>query len=600
MSSRKLLQQAIGLTLVVLLLGGCGGAQAGPTVTAQPLAAPSEPMDTPAPTLTLTLLPPTDTPTPAATPTPTVTPTPQVQWIPVKGGENLIQDAFWECVPGVDVVNGKLVITTGSNYQTPVNQYGPHLEIHDDFGVSATIEAATNDLVAISLFGALPQGEWWQGIKRLDVGISSSEVSVTIWDGTKPTPATSRSFRASGLSRKVQLELRKVGSEFIVRANGVEVGRLDDPRLFIDGKVYLGVNVAPRNQLTVHSLSALAVQGREANVQISKPWITVPVKGTPGPSLRSLAQARGIRIGAAVAPEPLLGETLYAETLGREFNILTTESAMKFEPVHPSRDHYTFCYADAIVAFAKASDMQVRGHTLVWHHQLPGWLTEGNFTRDELEMILQEHIFTVVGRFRGQVTYWDVVNEAVADDGSLRDTIWLRGIGPEYIDLAFRWAHEADPQARLFYNDYGGEGLGPKSDAIYSLVQGLLQRGVPIHGVGLQMHISLGSSPKPQDVVENMNRLGALGLEVHITELDVRIEGPVTEEKLAAQASIYCDLLEVCLSAQNCKAFVLWGFTDRHSWIPQFFPGSGAALIFDESYHPKPAYNALIDVLSGH
>lgn len=320
---------------------------------------------------------------------------------------------------------------------------------------------------------------------------------------------------------------------------------------------------------------------------------------TPRSSLRSFVQARGVQIGAAVAEGPLRRESLYAQTLGREFSMLTPENAMKFEPLHPDLDRYNFGAADSIVAFAKANAMQVRGHTLVWHDELPRWLTERNFRHAEIMAILREHILTVVGRYRGQVVAWDVVNEAVADSGRLRNTIWLKGIGPDYIDLVFRWAHEADPQARLFYNDYGAEGLGRKSNAIYTLAQSLRKRGVPIHGVGLQMHVELESPPNLRDAAANMDRLAALGLEVHITEMDVRIKRPVTKEKLAAQARIYRDTLAVCLSTQSCKAFVLWGFTDRHSWIPQFFSGSDAGLIFDESYRPKPAYNGLMDVLLG-
>jgi endo-1,4-beta-xylanase len=217
----------------------------------------------------------------------------------------------------------------------------------------------------------------------------------------------------------------------------------------------------------------------------------------------------------------------------------------------------------------------------------------GSFSREEWINILRDHITTVVSRYQGKIYAWDVVNEAVNDDGSLRDTVWLRNIGPEYLDLAFRWAHEADPNALLFYNDYGGEGLNQKSNAIYDLVNGLLDRGVPINGVGLQMHVSLEYSPSPQEVAENMARLSNLGLDVHITELDVRLELPVTEEKLAAQARIYQELLEVCLNVDNCKAFVMWGFTDRYSWISSFFRGYGSALIFDSSYHAKPAYYAL-------
>lgn len=316
-------------------------------------------------------------------------------------------------------------------------------------------------------------------------------------------------------------------------------------------------------------------------------------------SLRYLAENRGIFIGAAVAIAPLQKDNKYREVLAREFNLVTAENVMKFDRLHPERDRYNFTNGDAIIDFAKNNDMQVRGHTLVWHHSLPKWLTEGNFSREELIAILQKHIFRVVTHFRGQVIAWDVVNEAIDDDGSLRKTIWLQKIGPEYIELAFRWAHQADPQAKLFYNDYGGEGSGKKSDAIYALIQQLLQRGVPIHGVGLQMHVSVKNPPSPQAVATNIQRLAALGLEVNITEMDVQIQdGTGTEaERLSLQANIYQNMLNACLSVRSCKAFVLWGFTDKHSWIPWFTGKPDAPLIFDKSYHPKPAYYALREAL---
>src|SRR6266436_8337096 len=202
---------------------------------------------------------------------------------------------------------------------------------------------------------------------------------------------------------------------------------------------------------------------------------------TPLQSLRSLAQARGMYIGTVVNVDALQSEEQYRGVLAREFNIMTPEVSLKFDATEPELNHYDFDGGDTIVAFAKAHNMQVRGHTLVWYRALPSWLTAGNFSRSELMDILRQHIFTEVSHYRGQVNIWDVVNEAVNNDGTLRDSIWLGGIGPQYLDLAFRWAHEANPQARLFYNDYGGEGLGPKSDAIYALLKSLLQRGVPIN-----------------------------------------------------------------------------------------------------------------------
>ncbi|MBN1220146.1 MAG: endo-1,4-beta-xylanase [Anaerolineae bacterium] len=318
----------------------------------------------------------------------------------------------------------------------------------------------------------------------------------------------------------------------------------------------------------------------------------------PGVSLRTLAEAQNVYIGAAVAAGPLQDEPIYGETLAREFNMLTAENVMKFESVHPDPKTYSFSAADALVDFAEEHAMQVRGHTLVWHNQLPPWVIEKKWERDELSKVLEDHISTVVGRYRGRVVAWDVVNEAIDDNGSLRQTVWLEGIGPDYIELAFQAAHEADPEALLFYNDYNGEGLGRKSDAIYELVQDLVQRGVPIHGVGLQMHVSVGRHPLPEKVAANIQRLSALGLKVHITEMDVRIESPTTETDLARQAQIYGEMLHVCLAAPSCEAFVLWGFTDRYSWIPDVFYGWNDALIFDPSYQPKPAYYALLGELA--
>jgi endo-1,4-beta-xylanase len=192
---------------------------------------------------------------------------------------------------------------------------------------------------------------------------------------------------------------------------------------------------------------------------------------------------------------------------------------------------------------------------------------------------------------------WDVVNEAIDDGGNMRDSIWLRVIGPDYIEMAFRWAREADPHAKLLYNDYSGEDMGHKANKIYELVKDLKARGVPLDGVGLQMHFEAGKYPKVQDMAANMRRLGELGLEVHVTELDLRVNEPFTPEKLEQQARAYREILEVCLAAPNCRDFIMWGLTDRHSWVPGFFKGTGAALIFDEALQPKPAYFSLIDAL---
>jgi endo-1,4-beta-xylanase len=317
--------------------------------------------------------------------------------------------------------------------------------------------------------------------------------------------------------------------------------------------------------------------------------------------LRSLATTNGKSIGAAARADPLAGEPAYADTLSREFNVFVPENELKWDIVHPARDTYDFAVPDSMVAFAEAHQMQVFGHVLVWYWQLPAWLTEGGFSREELMAILEDHIKTEVGHYRGRIAAWDVVNEAVADDGTLRHTIWRDTIGPEYVDMAFQWAHEADPDARLFYNDYGGEGLGTKSDAIYALVSDLKQRGIPIDGVGLQMHTSIAWPPSPQDVAANIARLGALGLDVRISEMDVRIQdgAGARQQKLAAQAKVYGDMARVCIGSPACSSFMMWGFTDKYSWIPWFTGHPDSPLIFDESYQAKPAYWAIYSAFGG-
>jgi endo-1,4-beta-xylanase len=336
----------------------------------------------------------------------------------------------------------------------------------------------------------------------------------------------------------------------------------------------------------------------QASTQIQKNQV-VQTHQTPVPSLRSIAQTHDFFIGTTVNVDALQEEQQYKDVLATEFNMVTPEVSMKFDATEPERGHYTFTEGDTLVAFAKAHGMQVRGHNLVWYIALPNWLATGHFSRDELISILHDHIFAEVSHYRGQVNIWDVVNEAVNNDGTLRDSIWSRGIGPDYLDLAFRWAHEANPQARLFYNDYGAEGLSQKSDAIYNLVSGMIKRGVPINGVGLEMHVSVNGYPQPQDVLANMQRLAAMGLEVQITEMDVKIQDDPRpmQVRLDGEAQIYRDMLSTCLLVEQCTAFVMWGFTDLHSWIPGATGHADAPLIFDATYHPKPAFFALMDVL---
>jgi endo-1,4-beta-xylanase len=315
--------------------------------------------------------------------------------------------------------------------------------------------------------------------------------------------------------------------------------------------------------------------------------------------LRVAADQHNFLIGAAVAMTPFANEAVYYQTLRREFNIIVAENAFKWDALRPSRSSFNFADADALVNFAEANHMKIRGHTLVWHNQLPNWLTGGNFTRDEVIEILRQHILTFVGRYRGRVLAWDVVNEAIDDAtaGFRTTSFWHQKIGPEYIRMAFEFAREADPDAKLYYNDYSIEGLNNKSNAVFQLVSDLKNQGVPIDGVGWQMHQLSGFRIQEQHRT-NARRIADLGLELSMTELDVRIQLPTTADKLQQQAQAYRDALDFCRSEANCKALVMWGFTDKYSWIPTTFNGQGDALIFDASYQPKPAHTALQEILA--
>ncbi|MEM7111834.1 MAG: endo-1,4-beta-xylanase [Chloroflexota bacterium] len=318
-----------------------------------------------------------------------------------------------------------------------------------------------------------------------------------------------------------------------------------------------------------------------------------------GYPLRWHGDRNNLEVGAAITTIPFHCNDIYRQTLAREYNILTAENIMKFGPLRPEPDLYSFGDADNMMAFAEQHGIDVHGHVLVWHADLPDWLENGTFTRQEMIDVLYDHIDTVMERYAGQIKVWDVVNEAVDDDNhDLRPSPWRDNIGPDYIDLAFQRAQQADPTAILIYNDYTVAGLGTKSNAVYSLVADMVGRGIPIDGVGFQMHLQLLSPTNLANFAANMARYDALGLDVYITELDVRIETPVTYSDLVNQATVYRAVLHTCLAAPNCHHLTTWGFTDAHSWIPGFFPGTDAGLPFDENYRAKPAYLALIDRLS--
>ncbi|WP_082114728.1 endo-1,4-beta-xylanase [Lentzea aerocolonigenes] len=294
-------------------------------------------------------------------------------------------------------------------------------------------------------------------------------------------------------------------------------------------------------------------------------------------------------VGSAVAAQNL-NEADFKSVLTREFDNVTPENEMKWAVVEPNRGQFNWSGADAIVNYAQQNGKSVRGHTLVWHSQYPGWLN--NLGSSELRSVTQQHINTEMGRYRGRIRAWDVVNEMFNEDGSRRQSIFQQKLGDGYVADAFRWARAADPSAKLYINDYNTEGINAKSTGLYNLVRTLKQQGVPIDGIGIQTHLATKYG-FPTSFRQNMERFAALGLDIAITEADVRIPLPADSAKLATQASYFRQIWDACHAVSRCVEFTTWGFTDRHSWVPGTFPGEGAACLFDSNLRPKPAYTRL-------
>ncbi len=336
------------------------------------------------------------------------------------------------------------------------------------------------------------------------------------------------------------------------------------------------------------------------------PITTTPVTPTPPVTvtpLRTLVANRGLHIGVGTALGSIWGHTdaqgiQFAATAAKEFNAIVPENELKFDYIRPARATFRYTRPDSMLDFAVANGMKMRGHVLIYGQQLPAWVTSGTWTKADGQALIDEHINGVLAHYKGKVFAWDVVNEALNDDGTLKATFWSNLIGVSYIEQAFLTARAADPSAKLFYNDYNIETQNAKSDAVYAMVQDFQARKIPIDGIGFQSHFIAGASPSYSQLVSNFARFAALGLRIHVTELDVRITLPTTTANLATQAQNYSDTYKACIDTPNCDMVIVWGFTDLSSWVPSTFSGQGAATLLDSSFLPKPAYTSVNDLLA--
>ncbi|HEX5403605.1 MAG TPA: endo-1,4-beta-xylanase [Pseudonocardiaceae bacterium] len=311
-------------------------------------------------------------------------------------------------------------------------------------------------------------------------------------------------------------------------------------------------------------------------------------------ALRGLAEAQGRYFGTALTVGDLAssGEISVA---GAQFDMVTPANEMKWDTTEPSNGSYNFGPGDQIVAFAQAHGMRVRGHNLVWQSQLPSWVS--SLPLNQVQGAMEAHITTEATHYRGKVYAWDVVNEPFNEDGTLRQDVFDNAMGTGYIADALRTAHAADPNAKLYLNDFNIEGENTKSNAMFNLAQQLLSQGVPLNGIGLESHFILGQVPSTMRA--NMQRFAALGLDVAVTELDDRIQLPASSANLQQQATDFGNVVANCLAVSRCVGVTQWGVDDAHSWIPGTFAGFGAATMYDNNDQPKAAYNAAASALGG-
>ena len=313
-----------------------------------------------------------------------------------------------------------------------------------------------------------------------------------------------------------------------------------------------------------------------------------------------LKDAISFRLGASVNPRLLVENEAYRNIANNEFTSMTAENHMKMMLIHPAADRFDFSKGDEIVAFAAKTGKRMHGHTLVWHNQVPQWMKDFQGDQKAWEDLLKNHIKTVVTHYKGKVSGWDVVNESFLDDGSLRPSLWADHI-PDYIAKSFQWAHEADPNALLFYNDYGQDGHPKKMQAILDLVAELQKRKIPIHGLGLQMHINVDS--KRTEIARVIEQSAQTGLAIHFSELDIAVN-PKNNPDYIYQDSTQNELFQFiftsfrAIPARQQYGITFWNISDKDSWLRGYFKRPKEyPLLFDETYTKKAGYPSLVNYL---
>lgn len=556
--------------------------------------------------------------------------TPHSGWQIAQSAQDLVSTGYWTASlyqedQRISVDNGSFTVTAGKDYYGSVNVLAPQLKVSGDFGMVATINISPGGSGLLTLTGSLNTGPlFWQGLKQIVFGMQQGSVVFWYYGGTNSDPAGYRKFSAGPFTGDVNLEVLRQGTNFVFFANGTMLGQAPDVGIFANGNAYISFTDYPGVQMTISGWAMETPQGEADNVQVILPDGKVSTVHA-GDSLGSLAALTGRMIGVTAYPRQIAaGGSVYLNSwpLSAADPTIRNQVAGNWSAIlddfffwggtEPAPDQFKLDPAEFMANFAAANGMPIHGTALVSNFpdtssfrttQNPAWLLKGGFTREQLIALMQSHLQSVVGRFKGRISTWDVVDEPFNQDGTWRtDNPWPTVVGaPDYLDMAFKIVHQIDPSAKLFVNEWNAENAGPKADAVYNLVRGMLARGVPIDGVGMESHFFINGNnsylPKLSEVKANMKRLADLGLKVRVSELDARIREPVTSADLQTQAQAFVDMATACLESANCVSLNTWETNDSNSAALAASPGFSAPTLFDANFQPKPAYHALMNVL---
>ncbi|EIN11616.1 endo-1,4-beta-xylanase A precursor [Punctularia strigosozonata HHB-11173 SS5] len=313
-----------------------------------------------------------------------------------------------------------------------------------------------------------------------------------------------------------------------------------------------------------------------------------------GSGLNADAQAAGFKYFGSATDNNELSDTAYVNILKvpSQFGQITPANSMKWDATEPTRGQFTFTGGDQIYNFAKANGQIVRGHNCVWYNQLPSWVSNSGFNAATLTSVIQTHCSTIVSHYKGGIYAWDVVNEPFNDDGTWRTDVFYNTLGQSYVAIALNAARTADPNAKLYINEYNIEYPGAKATSLLNLVKSLKSQGTPLDGVGFQCHFIVGQVPTTLGQI--MSQFVATGVEVAVTELDIRTTTPASTSALQQQQKDYQSVVSQCKATTGCVGITVWDYTDKYSWVPNTFSGQGAACPWDQNLVEKPAYQGIV------